>query len=50
MEHITLDRLECITRRENMARNTVHNLPKELARLVQLQGAVKRQINKRSKA
>lgn len=46
---ITLDRLECITRRENMARNTVHNLPKPIARLVQLQGAVNRQINKRSK-
>lgn len=45
---ITLDRLECITRAENMARNTVHRLPKELARLVQLQSAVNRQINKRS--
>lgn len=46
---ITLDRVECITRRENMARNTVHNLPKPLAQLVQLQGALNRQINKRSK-
>jgi hypothetical protein len=49
-EQITLDRLELITRQENMARNTVHRLPKELARLVQLQGALNRQINKRTKA
>lgn len=40
--------LELITRRENMSRNTVHNLPKELARVVQLRGALVRQINKRS--
>ncbi len=50
VEHITLDRLECITRRENMARNTVHNLPKPLAQLVRLQGVMRRQISKRSKA
>jgi hypothetical protein len=50
LEQITPDRLELITRQENMARNTVHRLPKELARLVQLQGALNRQINKRTKA
>jgi hypothetical protein len=46
---ITIDRVECITRKENMMRNTVHNLPKPLAQLVQLKGALNRQINKRSK-
>jgi hypothetical protein len=33
-----------------MARNTVHRLPKPLAQLVQLRGALTKQINKRSKA
>lgn len=44
--HITLDNLELITRRELMARNTVHNLPKPLAQLVQLRGALVRKINR----
>lgn len=44
---IRLDNLECISRVENMRRNTVHRLPKELAELVQLKGALQRQINKR---
>jgi hypothetical protein len=44
---IRLENLECITRRELMARNTVHNLPKELASTIQLLGALNRQINKR---
>lgn len=48
-EEITLDRLECISFAENMRRNTIHRLPKELAELVQLRGALNRQINKRSK-
>ncbi len=39
--------LELITRAENMRRNTVHNLPKPLAELVQLRGALQRQINRR---
>lgn len=47
-EEIALDRVECITLAENMRRNTVHNLPKELAQLVLLRGALNRQINKRS--
>lgn len=46
---ITLDKLECITRADLMRRNTVHNLPKELADLVQLRGALTRQINQRTK-
>jgi len=46
---ITTDRLECITRRELMLRNTYHRYGPEVARLVQLRGAITRQINKRSK-
>jgi hypothetical protein len=48
-ELITLDALELITQRENMLRNTVHNLPKPLVHVVQLRAAINRQINKRSK-
>lgn len=44
---IRLENLECITRRELMARNTVHNYPKELVGAIQLLGALKRQIKKR---
>jgi hypothetical protein len=40
--------LEMISRIDLMKRNSVHNLPKELAELVQLRGALNRQINKRS--
>jgi len=48
---VTLDRLECITRVENMRRNSVHTIyPPEVAHLVQLRGALNRQINKRAKA
>ncbi len=39
--------LECISRVENMRRNTYHRYPKEIARLIQLRGALNRQINKR---
>jgi hypothetical protein len=46
--NVELDNLELITRAENMRRNTVHNLPKPLAELVQLRGALVRQINRRS--
>lgn len=42
-----ISNLECITRAELMSRNTVHNLPKELAEIIQLRGALNRQINKR---
>lgn len=48
VEEITIDRVECISFAENMRRNTVHNLPKELAELCQLRGALNRQINKRT--
>lgn len=47
---ITLDRLECITQRENMRRNSNWTkYPVEVARLVQLKGAINRQINRMTK-
>lgn len=47
---ITLDRLECVNRSENMKRNSVHTkYPPELQRLAQLRGAITRQINKRQR-
>lgn len=45
---IEIDNLECITRAELMRRNTVHRLPKEIAELCQLRGALNRQINRRT--
>lgn len=40
------ENLELITRRENMLRNSVHtNYPPDIARLVQLRGALNRRIN-----
>lgn len=51
LEEITLDRLEIITRREGMERNSVHTkYGPELARVTQLRGAITRQINKRERA
>lgn len=48
---ITLDKLELISRAENMRRNSYHTrYPKEVAQLIQLRGALNRQINKRIKA
>lgn len=44
-----LDNLQLLTNKELMLRNTVHNLPKELANTVQLRGALNRQINKHLK-
>src|SRR5690606_28120362 len=45
---IRIGNLECISRQELMRRNTVHRLPKELANVVQLLGALNRQINART--
>jgi hypothetical protein len=45
-----LENLQLITRRELMARNTVHNLPKPLAQAVQLLGALNRQIRRRTRS
>lgn len=45
---ITDSVLELVSRQELMRRNSYHtNLPPELARIVQLRGAIQRQINKR---
>jgi hypothetical protein len=44
-----LTNLECIPMAENMRRNTVHNLPKPVAELVQLRAALVRKINHRNK-
>jgi hypothetical protein len=45
---VRLENIECIRRRELMARNTVHNLPQELRSTIQLLGVLNRQINRRS--
>jgi hypothetical protein len=49
LENITLDRVECVSLAENMRLNSVHRMPKELAQLVQLRGAITRQINKKER-
>jgi hypothetical protein len=47
---ITLDALELVSRAENMRRNSVHaKYPPELARLVQVRGALTAQINRKAK-
>lgn len=46
--NITPDALELVSRGELMRRNTLHRYPKEIARLIQLRGALNRQINKRA--
>lgn len=48
-QNIALDNLECISRAELMRRNSYHRYGEEIARLVQLKGAITRQINQRSK-
>ena len=45
--NVAVGNLELLTRRENILRNSLHNLPKELAEVMQLRGALVRQINKR---
>lgn len=46
LEEITTDRLECITRAEHARRNHPRNHSPELGRLVQLKGAITRQVNR----
>lgn len=45
---IQLDNLACLSRRELMARNSVHNLPAPLPQTIQLLGALRRQIRRKS--
>jgi hypothetical protein len=47
--NLVIENLDCVSRQELMRRNTVHRLPKEFAELVQLRGALNRQINARSR-
>lgn len=47
---IRLDNLACITRRALMLRNSLHNLPAPLPQTIQLLGALKRQIRRRTRA
>lgn len=48
---IRIENLECISRAELMRRNSYHNnYPKDVQLLIQLRGAVSRQINKRKEA
>jgi hypothetical protein len=46
LEEITVDRLECIHRGELARRNHPRNKSPELAKLVQLKGAITRQVNR----
>lgn len=46
LEEITLERVECISMTENGRRNHPRNKSPELARLVQLKGAITRQVNR----
>ena len=46
-QNITLENLECISRADLMRRNTYHRYGKEIAQLVQLRGALTRQINQK---
>lgn len=50
VEDITLDRIEVITRAEHMRRNSYQNrYPKEIARLIQMKGALNRRVNRMEK-
>lgn len=46
---IRLDNLECITRAEGMARNTIHNMPLPLKQASLLLGSVRRQITMKTR-
>lgn len=46
---IRIDNLECISRRELMARNTVHNYPPELRQVIRLKGAISKRIGTRER-
>lgn len=48
-DEITSDKLELLTMKENMLRNSIHNLPKPLKDVVRLRGRLVRQIHKRER-
>jgi hypothetical protein len=45
--NIVIENLECISRRENMKRNTIHNLPQPLADVIRMRGVLNRRIRER---
>lgn len=47
-QNINIKNMSLFTKAQNMQRNTLHRYPKEIATLIQLQGAINRQINKRA--
>lgn len=47
--NLAIENLECISRRDLMLRNSLHNYPKPIAQLIQLRGALNRKINQRSR-
>lgn len=47
--NVVIENLECISRKDLMRRNSVHNLPNDLAEVIQLSGALKRQLRKHEK-
>ena len=49
LEEITLERIECISMAENARRNHPRSKSPELAKLVQLKGAITRQVNRIAK-
>lgn len=48
--HFDIDNLELISRAENMRRNSIHQLPPELAELCRWRGVLTRKLNQRSQA
>lgn len=48
-ENVKITNLGVLTKMQNMKRNSYHNYPKEISSLIQLQGAINRQLNKRAK-
>lgn len=48
-ELITVDALECVSRAEMARRNSIHNLPPELAEVCRLRGRLAKAINERAK-
>jgi hypothetical protein len=48
-EEITAERLECISRADNGRRNHPANRDPELFKLIQLKGAISRQVNRISR-
>ena len=47
-EQVTLDKIECISRAENMRRNTIQNYPPELKSAMRLVGKLRRKISEKS--